>query len=92
MDEVPADAVFPANPVLNPAALKLRPVDGGATVNLQITAVDILDDGYELKVYVKDLSPGNGSVAAGEYFAMLYYTTPADPTKVFATIIRGIVT
>jgi len=93
VDQVPEDAVFPANPVLNAAALKLHPVDGGAAVNLQVTQVQRDDDGFQLTVSVRDLSPGMGAVAAGEYFATLYYTTPADPaTKVFATVLRGVVT
>jgi hypothetical protein len=94
-DAVPTDnsAQFPANQALNAAALKLRPVDGSAAVNLQLTQVTINDDdGFNLTVSVKDLTPGNGAVAAGEYFATLYYTTQTDPTKVFVTMIRGTVT
>jgi hypothetical protein len=93
IDQVPEDAVFPANAALNVNALKLHPIDGGATVNLQVTQVLREDDGYQLTVSVRDLTPGPGNVAAGEYFATLYYTTPAAPAvKVFTNVLRGVVT
>ena len=90
--EVPTTGItWPANGALNATALKLRPVDGGAAVNLQLTQVKVDEDGYQLTVSVKDLSPGAGSVAAGEYLGTLYYTDSAS-VNVFVAVIRGIVT
>jgi hypothetical protein len=95
-DQIPEDATFPADTTLNAGALKLRTVDGGVVVDLQLTGVDRLDDGYQLRVSVKDLSPQpnppNPPVAGTDYFGNLYYTTTNDPTPVLAALIRGHVT
>jgi len=87
IDDVPSSATWPANAALNANALKLRKLDGTA-VDLQLTNVDRRDDGYELKISMKDL--GAAAVAAGEYFAPLFYTDGGN--KFFACLIRGKVT
>src|SRR5262249_32205349 len=77
-DVVDATAVFPTGA----GGLQFKPVDGGGLpVQLQLMGVEILEDGLELKVSVKDVTPGMGSVGVGEYFANLYYTVPSGVTK-----------
>ncbi len=84
-DALPDNPTFPGSGTIN-----LAPIDGGATVNLTVTGVEILDDGFELKVSVRDTTTGP-PVAVGEYFANLYYTVPPSTTKQFAALIRAAV-
>jgi hypothetical protein len=91
-DPVPTNAIFPVpgNPA-GLAVLKLRTIDGTASVDLQLMGVDVLDDGVQLLVSVEDVTAGAGTVASGEYFVTLYYTVPPDLTKQFAALVRGAV-
>jgi hypothetical protein len=85
-DPVPDDAVFPG-------ALKFRLLDGTATVDLQLTNVESREDGLELKISAKDVTPGAGNVAVGEYYVNLSYTSVSTgPGSFFAALLRAKVT
>jgi hypothetical protein len=90
-DSVPDDAKWPIGGAGNPPLLKLRPVNGGATVHLDLISVTVPDDeNLELSVLVRDT--GGPAIAAGEYFGNLYYESASlGAGQHFAAIIRAIV-
>jgi hypothetical protein len=92
LDEaVPEDALWPLGGGGNPPLLKLRPVDGGAAVNLDLQAVTIKDEeGLELEVTVR--GTGAAPIAVGEYFGNLYFTSASlGPGNHFAAVLRATV-
>jgi hypothetical protein len=89
-DPVPDDAVFPAG---GGGALRLSVVDGSAQVRLDCQAVNIEEEeSLQLTVTFRDTSPGAGSVAVGEYYGILSYTSVSVAGgPFFAALVRATV-
>jgi hypothetical protein len=92
-DPVPDDARFPIGGAGNPPLLKLAGL-GGAAVNLDCIVVTIEDEeNLQLRVNFRDTTPGPGSVAPGEYYGIMYYTSASVAGgPFFAALVRATVT